>query len=66
MKITLNGAEHALQEGTSVAALLDTLGLAEKPAAVEVNRGLVRKSEHPETVLREGDTVEVVTLAGGG
>jgi thiamine biosynthesis protein ThiS len=33
---------------------------------VEVNRQLVRRVHHGETRLSEGDTVEVVTLVGGG
>lgn len=66
MKITLNGAGHDIPGGSTVAALLESLGLSDKPAAVELNKGLVRKVEHAETTLREGDTVEVVTLVGGG
>ena len=66
MKITLNGVEHAIRDGATVAALLEDLGLADKPAAVEVNRALVRKPDHHQTTLSEGDAVEVVTLVGGG
>ena len=35
-------------------------------AAVEVNEALVPKREHPEHELADGDTVEIVTLVGGG
>jgi thiazole synthase len=34
--------------------------------AVEVNRDVVPRARHPEHPLREGDTVEIVTLVGGG
>ena len=49
-----------------MAALLASLGLDKAPCAVEVNARLVRKSEHPNHALAEGDRVEVVTLVGGG
>lgn len=66
MTLRVNGEQRELAEATSVAGLLDTLGLAKLPCAVEVNRKLVPKKDHAGRVLVEGDTVEVVTLVGGG
>lgn len=34
--------------------------------AVERNRSLVRKAEFADTVLGEGDRIEIVTFVGGG
>ena len=34
--------------------------------AVELNRAIVRRLDHPTTQLTDGDTIEVVTLVGGG
>ena len=51
---------------TTVAELVEELGLAGQAVAVEVNRAIVPKRSHGETVLRPGDAVEVVTLVGGG
>lgn len=66
MEITVNGQKRSLPPGTTVATLLNELGLSGQPAAVEVNRSLVPKRRHTEQTLAEGDTVEVVTLVGGG
>ncbi len=66
MSITVNGEERTLAAGTTVAELLDQLGLAGRPCAVEVNRRLVSKPQHGERALAAGDTVEIVTLVGGG
>jgi thiamine biosynthesis protein ThiS len=33
---------------------------------VEVNRKVVPRRQHAEHTLRDGDTVEIVTLVGGG
>lgn len=66
MEITVNGKKKAVQTGTTVEALLIELGLGGQPAAVELNKTLVPKRRHAEQTLAEGDTIEVVTLVGGG
>lgn len=65
MKIILNGQSHDF-DGSTVAQLIAALGLAGRPAAVEVNKKLVPKAQHDRAALNEGDQVEVVTLVGGG
>ena len=42
------------------------LGLKAEHVAVEVNKDLVTRSRHAETLIAEGDVLEVVTLVGGG
>lgn len=34
--------------------------------AVEINGEIVPKSEYPSRVLKEGDSVEIVSFVGGG
>ena len=66
VEITVNGKKRSLPPGTTVERLLAELGLSGQPAAVEVNKSLVPKRRHAEQALADGDTVEVVTLVGGG
>ena len=66
MRITLNGRPHDVPDGTRVADLIRSLELTAERVAVELNRELVARARHGETVLAEGDAVEVVTLVGGG
>lgn len=66
MNITVNDEKRTIDSPCTVAELVRSCGLAEKPCAVEVNRALVPKSAHPETALADGDTIEIVTLVGGG
>ncbi|MEM9065999.1 MAG: sulfur carrier protein ThiS [Planctomycetota bacterium] len=66
MQITLNGEPHEIDTGATVAALIEARGLADKACAAEVNGALVPKAQHGETVIGEGDRVELVTLVGGG
>lgn len=66
MTVVVNDEARALPEGSSVADLVRKLGLERAACAVEVNRRLVPKAEHPLSGLKDGDRVEVVTLVGGG
>jgi sulfur carrier protein len=66
MRVTVNDQPTDLPETATIADLLTQLALPGTRVAVEVNRQLVRRLQHAETRLREGDTVEVVTLVGGG
>ena len=66
MKIMVNSEEREVAEGCTVAGLIGDLGLAAAICAAEVNRTVVPRRERDETVLREGDRVEIVTLVGGG
>ena len=66
IEIVLNGEPRELPSGTSVAALLEQLGLVGEPVAVERNAAVVRRGEHAATTLVDGDRLEIVTLVGGG
>ncbi|KPK47822.1 MAG: hypothetical protein AMK72_07945 [Planctomycetes bacterium SM23_25] len=66
MRITVNGEDREVDEPTTVAALLDALGVPRKAVAVEINRELVPRSQHEAHRLAEGDALEIVTLVGGG
>ncbi len=66
MKIIINGQEQALPAPVTVAAMLDTLGMAGRRVAVEVNQEIVPRSRHGEYQLKDSDRVEVVVAIGGG
>lgn len=66
MKVVVNDKEEALEGALTVRQLLEQLGLAAAPCAVEVNRQLIPKRQHEAHVLSDGDRVEIVTLVGGG
>jgi sulfur carrier protein len=66
MNVQLNGEGREVEAGSTVAKLLGELGITQPHVAVEVNLEVVPRAEHRDTVLNEGDRVEVVTLVGGG
>ena len=66
MKLTINGEEKTFPEGMTLASLIHELGIEKNPIAVELNRAVVPRELHGATRLQEGDSLEIVTLVGGG
>ena len=66
LSLTVNGAALQAAEGTSVAGLLDQLGLDRRKVAVERNEELVVRSTYEATWLQPGDRLEIVHFIGGG
>jgi sulfur carrier protein len=66
MRCVVTGNTENLPDGLTVAYLLREKGLDRAACAVEVNEAIVRKADHAEHTLGEGDRVEIVTLVGGG
>jgi sulfur carrier protein len=66
MQILLNGKERDVNEGITVAQLLEELNVRPERVAVLVNQGIVKKPTYASTTIREGDAVEVLTVMAGG
>jgi len=66
MNITLNGKPHSLNQDSSVADLVRSLGYEGKRIAVERNGDIVPKSRHAQTALADDDVIEIVVAVGGG
>lgn len=52
--------------GKTIAEYLDTTNYDKQRIAVERNGDIVPKAQYTETVLLDGDRVEVVSFVGGG
>lgn len=63
--IRVNGRDMTTRSPASIAELLVRLG-APRFVAVELNGDVVPRAQHAETLLRDGDELELVTLVGGG
>ena len=66
MRIQLNGEPCELPDGETVAGILALRELAGRRVEGELNLDIVPRSQHADTVLKEGDQVEVVHAIGGG
>lgn len=63
--VKING-EILDKDGKSVSEVLSEMNINVKQVAVELNEEIVSKAKYAETVLRDGDVVEVVRFVGGG
>ena len=66
MQITLNGEKREVPDNVSVNGLLGFLAIQHQRVAVELNEMIVKKDRYAETVIKEGDSLEVVAFMGGG
>lgn len=66
MRILLNGELREVPDGATVQQLLESLRVNPLMVAVEVNVDVLARDQYPARVLRDGDTVEVVHMVGGG
>jgi thiamine biosynthesis protein ThiS len=66
LRITLNGEEHEIPERLSVSSLLARLGIDPRRVAVEHNLAVVRRAAFDETMIDDGDSIEIVNFVGGG
>jgi sulfur carrier protein len=65
-RVTVNGKMHPFEQPLDVAALLARLEMAGKKVAVERNGEIVPRSLHRETLVEDGDQLEIVVAVGGG
>jgi thiamine biosynthesis protein ThiS len=66
LEIMLNGEPRRVPGPATAADLLRHLGLDPRTVVVELNREIVRRPQLSDTVLADGDAVELVHFVGGG
>ena len=66
MKLQINGEEREFQSPTTLADLVEGLGMKAGRVAVELNRNIVPRERWAETELSDGDRLEIVHFVGGG
>lgn len=63
--VTINGTAVDAA-GKTVSAYLQEAGYESCRVAVECNLIILPRAEYDSTILRDGDTVEIVSFVGGG
>ena len=66
MRLLLNGEERDFASIASIADLVSALGLDARKVAVERNLEIAPRSTYADTILADGDRIEIVTFIGGG
>jgi sulfur carrier protein len=66
MRLVINGEEKDYPGVTTLASLVDHLGLKADRLAVELNLDIVPRAQWASTALKDNDQLEVVHFVGGG
>ena len=64
--IRVNGQEEVLEEKLTIEDYISRRGYRTNRIAVERNGKIVPKREYADTVLEDGDQIEIVSFVGGG
>jgi sulfur carrier protein len=66
VRVTINGEPRDIPAALTLAGLVEHLGLTDGPVAIERNREVVPRAEHPRVAIEDGDVLEIVHFVGGG
>ncbi|AGF46641.1 thiamine biosynthesis ThiS [Candidatus Kinetoplastibacterium desouzaii TCC079E] len=66
MNIRINGKETEIQENITIHDAIIILKMENKKIAIELNGNIISKNKYHETILKNGDIMEIVSAIGGG
>ncbi len=66
MNVTINGEIRECADGTTLASLINDLGIKVKVMAAAVNMNVVKKADWESYLLSDDDKVELLHFVGGG
>ncbi len=66
MDIRLNNKPYKLKDNSTLDDLIQNLKLDPDTVVTEVNLQITKKQKRKETLLKNGDRVEIITFMGGG
>lgn len=66
MLIEVNGKEQKMSQGTTLLDIVQAMGVDHKRVVVEHNLQIADKEKLADTVVCEGDKIEVIHFVGGG
>lgn len=66
LTVMVNGVARPAATGTSLRDLVEALGFAGRPIAVEVDGDVIPRAALADRTLTGGERIEIVTFVGGG
>ena len=66
LRVKINGESREVNDQSSLNDLVEELSLSPARIAVELNGEVIRRTEWVQTLLAEGDRLEIVHFVGGG
>jgi len=66
MKITLNGQIKEFPQAPNLENIIGQFCKNKNPVIAELNGEIIKNPRWKETIVHEGDTIELVSFVGGG
>ncbi len=66
MNLQVNGQPREMPDDASLQELLDALDVAAAGTAVALNSEIISRGRYADTLLEEGDDIQVVHIVAGG
>ena len=64
--LTINGLKYICTNDLSVSNLMDYLGFNKRVIVIDYNGFILEKTLWPQTCLKNNDSLEILSIAGGG
>ena len=62
----MNGVSKEFSDRLTVSGLLEQLEIRSEQVAVELNLAILERSNYADTLLKDGDKLEIIRFVGGG
>ena len=66
MQIKINGREEEFKDASTLEILAEQKQLIKNNIVMEVNGNIIPLEQWPETALKKGDIIEIISFVGGG
>lgn len=66
MTLIVNGETRDLEGDTTLMTLLESFSLNPEATAVQLNADILERETFSTITLKEGDTIELIRIVGGG
>ncbi len=66
MNLRVNGEQREMPDGASLQELLEALDTAAAGTAVARNSEIIPRGDYADTLLEEGDDIQIVHIVAGG
>lgn len=66
VKVKINGREHKVEKGYSIAQIIQSLNIKADGSAVALNWSVVPKKELDKVIVNDGDEIEIIRAVAGG
>ncbi len=66
IQLKINGKNEAVSDGATIKKYLEKKEINPNMVACELNLKIIRRAELNNVTLKEGDTLEIIRMIGGG